>query len=92
MKSINISLPEPLKQFVDGQKTTGHYGSASAYVRELIRAGAKRKAKEELETKLLEGLNSPESELTQARLDGHPQRGPGARTGVSHCLALMPDA
>lgn len=35
-------------------------------VRELIRADAKRKAEKELEAKLLEGLNSPESELTQA--------------------------
>ena len=32
----------------------------------LIRADEKRKAEEELEAKLLEGLNSPESELTPA--------------------------
>lgn len=66
MKSMKISLPEPLKEFVEGQIATGRYSSASAYVRELIRADAKRKAEEELEAKLLEGLNSPESELTQA--------------------------
>ena len=66
MESMNISLPEPLKQFVDGQISTGRYSSASEYVRELIRADEKRKAAEELETKLLEGLRSPESELTKA--------------------------
>jgi antitoxin ParD1/3/4 len=66
MDSMNISLPEPLKQFVDGQISTGRYSSASEYVRELIRADEKRKAEEELEAKLLEGLNSPESELTKA--------------------------
>ena len=66
MQSMNISLPEPLKLFVDGQISTGRYSSASEYVRELIRADEKRKAEEQLEAKLLEGLNSPESELTLA--------------------------
>ncbi len=64
MESMNISLPEPLKQFVDGQIQTGRYSSASEYVRELIRADEKRKAEEELEAKLLEGLSSPEKKLT----------------------------
>jgi antitoxin ParD1/3/4 len=64
MQSMNISLPEPLKQFVDGQIAQGRYSSASEYIRELIRADEKRKAEEQLETMLLEGLNSPESELT----------------------------
>ena len=66
MESMNISLPDPLKQFVDGQVAQGRYSSASEYVRELIRADEKRKAEEQLETMLLEGLNSPESELTAA--------------------------
>jgi antitoxin ParD1/3/4 len=66
MQSMNISLPEPLKQFVDGQISKGRYSSASEYVRELIRADEKRKAEEELEARLLEGLNSPESELTSS--------------------------
>ena len=66
MESMNISLPEPMKQFVDGQIAQGRYGSVSEYVRELIRADEKRKAEEQLEAKLLEGLNSAESELTPA--------------------------
>ena len=66
MQSMNISLPDPLKQFVDGQIAKGRYSSASEYVRELIRADEKRKGEEQLETSLLEGLNSPESELTPA--------------------------
>ncbi|MBC7377162.1 MAG: type II toxin-antitoxin system ParD family antitoxin [Burkholderiaceae bacterium] len=64
MQSMNISLPEPLKQFVDGQISTGRYSTASEYVLELIRADEKRKAEEHLEAKLLEGLNSAETELT----------------------------
>ena len=64
MQSMNISLPDPLKQFVDGQVGQGRYSSASEYVRELIRADERRKAEEILEAALLEGLNGPESALT----------------------------
>ena len=56
MQSMNISLPEPLKEFVDGQIASGRYSSASEYVRELIREDEKRKAEERLEALLLEGL------------------------------------
>ena len=70
MQSMNISLPDPLKQFVDGQIAQGRYSSASEYVRELIRADEKRKAEDELEAKLLEGLNSPEAGLTAADWKG----------------------
>lgn len=66
MQSMNISLPDPLKQFVDRQIDQGRYSSVSEYVRELIRADEKRKAEEQLEAKLLEGLNSPDSTLAQA--------------------------
>jgi antitoxin ParD1/3/4 len=63
MQSMNISLPDPLKKFVDGQIAEGRYSSVSEYVRELIRADEKRKAEDRLESLLLEGLNSPEVEL-----------------------------
>ena len=65
MESMNISLPEPLKQFVDGQIASGRYSSASEYVRELIREDEKRKAEERLEALLLEGLQGEEAELTR---------------------------
>ena len=66
MQSMNISLPDPLKQFVDGQIAQGRYSSVSEYMRELIRADEKLKAEEQLETKLLESLNSPETEVDGA--------------------------
>ncbi|MDP2224984.1 type II toxin-antitoxin system ParD family antitoxin [Nitrosomonas sp.] len=66
MQTMNISLPDSLKQFADGQIAQGRYSSASEYVRELIRADEKRKAEEQLEAKLLEELSGPESELTSA--------------------------
>jgi antitoxin ParD1/3/4 len=64
MTSMNISLPETLRTFVDEQVQTGGYGTASEYLRELIRAAQKQKAQEHLETLLLEGLQSPVSEMT----------------------------
>ena len=66
MQSMNISLPDPLKQFVDGQIAQGRYSSVSEYVRELIRADEKRKAEEKLETLLLEGLQGEEVPLTKS--------------------------
>lgn len=69
MQTMNISLPDPLKDFVDGQIAEGRYSSVSEYIRELIRGDEKRKAQERLETLLLEGLESEETELTRADLD-----------------------
>jgi len=66
MQSMNISLPESLKEFVDGQIAGGRYSNASEYVCELIRADEKRKEEERLETLLFEGLQSAETELTPA--------------------------
>ena len=66
MQTMNISLPDPMKEFVDGQIAKGRYSSASEYVRELIRADEKRKAEEQLESLLLEGLDSEETALTPA--------------------------
>ena len=63
---MNISLPEPLKQFVDAQIATGRYSSASEYVCELIREDEKRKAEERVEALLLEGLEGQETELATA--------------------------
>lgn len=37
MSTMNISLPEMLKSFVDEQVSQGSYGTSSEYVRELIR-------------------------------------------------------
>lgn len=65
MQTMNISLPDLLKSFVDRQISLGRYSSASEYVRELIREDEKRKAGEQLEALLLEGIQSEESPLTR---------------------------
>jgi antitoxin ParD1/3/4 len=65
MQTMNISLPDPLKEFVDHQIAEGRYSSVSEYIRELIRDDEKRKAEERLEALLLERLENEESELTR---------------------------
>jgi antitoxin ParD1/3/4 len=60
MQTMNISLPDPLKRYVEEQVSAGGYSSTSEYVRELVRADQQRKAKERLEAVLLDALNSGE--------------------------------
>ncbi len=58
MQTMNISLPDPMKQYVEEQVSAGGYSSASEYVRELVRADQKRRAKEELEQILMNAMSS----------------------------------
>ena len=60
MSTMNISLSETMRAFVDSLVEQGGYSTASEYVRELIRNDQKRKAQEKLETLLVEGLESGE--------------------------------
>jgi antitoxin ParD1/3/4 len=55
MSTMNISLPESLKDFVDEQVNERGYGTSSEYVRELIRKDQDRL---KLRGLLLEGATS----------------------------------
>lgn len=59
MSTMNISLPEELRSFVDSQVSDGDYVSSSEYVRELLR---KEKDRVRLRELLLEGAASPLNE------------------------------
>ena len=69
MQTMNISLPDPLKEFVDHQIADGRYSSVSEYIRELIRGDEKRKAQDRLETMLLEGLAGESTEMIRQDWD-----------------------
>ena len=56
MSTMNISLPESLKDFVDDQVGTRGYSTSSEYVRELIR---KDRDRQRLRGLLLDGAASP---------------------------------
>jgi antitoxin ParD1/3/4 len=59
--SLNISLPEALKEFVHERVAEKAYSNPSDYIRTLIREDQKRRAEEKLEDLLLEGLASGEA-------------------------------
>lgn len=59
MSTMNISLPEALKSFVDAQVSLRGYGTSSEYVRELIR---KEQDRLQLRGLLLDGAASAPTE------------------------------
>ncbi len=62
MTSLNISLPEALKQYVETQVATGDWGTPSEYVRELIRQDKERRLSN-LEQELIAATKGPKIEL-----------------------------
>ena len=57
MSTLNISLPEPLKTYIDAQIEAGDYGTPSEYVRDLILDDRDRHIAR-LEERLLDNLKS----------------------------------
>ena len=45
MATMNVSLPDPMKDWVESQTATGRYSNASDYVRDLIRRDQERRTK-----------------------------------------------
>lgn len=56
MATMNISLPDNLKSFIDTRVSNDGYGNVSEYVRDLVRQDQKRQEAEESERKYLEQL------------------------------------
>lgn len=56
MSTMNISLPEPLKNFVDERVANAGYSTSSEYLRELIRRDQDRL---HLRGMLLDGAKAP---------------------------------
>jgi antitoxin ParD1/3/4 len=60
METMNIALPESMKQYVQARVNEDGYSSSSEYIRDLIRADQRRKAEERIDSLLLEGIESGE--------------------------------
>ncbi len=59
MATMNVSLPDPMKSWVEDQAATGRYANASDYVRDLIRRDQDRqRAVAEIQAFIDEGLAS----------------------------------
>lgn len=79
MTTMNISLPDALKAFVDDQVAGRGYGTSSEYVRELIRRDQDR---QRLRGLLLEGAASPSAgPADQDYFDGLRRRVRGRKAG-----------
>lgn len=79
MATMNISLPDALKTFVDEQVARRRYGSTSEYVRELIRRDLERTG---LRDVLLAGAASePAVDADDAYLDALRDRARRTRDG-----------
>jgi antitoxin ParD1/3/4 len=63
MATMNVSLPDPMKAWVESQTSDGKYSNASDYVRDLIRRDQeRRRAINTLQAAVTEGLESGEAE------------------------------
>ena len=63
MTSLNISLPEALKEYIEGQVASGDWGTPSEYVRELIRQDKERRLGN-LERDLVAAAKGPKIEVS----------------------------
>ena len=68
MSTMNISLPDALKSFVDEQVSQRGYGTSSEYVRELIRRDQDRL---QLQSLLLAGATSKPAAPADGRYFDH---------------------
>ena len=78
MATMNVSLPDPMKDWVEAQSASGRYANASDYVRDLIRRDQEKQGVvADLQRLIEEGLQSGpaapfdmEAFLAERRADG----------------------
>jgi antitoxin ParD1/3/4 len=58
---MNISLPESMREWVEQRVSNEGYGTVSEYIRALVREDQKRKAREDLDRKLISAIESGEA-------------------------------
>lgn len=65
MATMNVSLPDQMKAWVESQAETGRYSNASDYVRDLIRRDQDRQSKiANMQRLVTEALESGEGDRT----------------------------
>lgn len=66
LTSMTVSLPTTQKDYVRQQATASGCSTPSEYIRRLIHADQKAREQEDLERKILEGLDSPARQMSAA--------------------------
>ena len=69
MTSLNISLPDPLKTYVEERVASGDFGTPSEFIRTLIRQD-KEQRRSRLEAELLDALRTQEIAIAPEELKG----------------------
>ena len=59
MATLNISMPDPMREWIDSQVAAGEYANASDYIRDLIRHD--QRERDTLTLALIEGEKSGKS-------------------------------
>ena len=72
--TMNISLPDSLKAFVDQRVADRGYGSHSEYVRDLVRKDELEAAKDHMRALIAAGLDSPTGKAWSELRDELQQR------------------
>ncbi len=68
--SMNISLPDTMRRWVEDRVETDGFGTVSEFFRSLVREEQKRRAREQLDCKLIEALDSGDAvEMTSRDWD-----------------------
>ena len=58
MMTLNVSLPDALREFVETRVAEGRYSNADDYLRDLVREDQRRNAQDHLDALLQDGLAS----------------------------------
>jgi len=69
MTSLNISLPDPLKAYVEERVASGDYGTPSEFIRNLIRQDKERE-RGRVEAELLEALQGKQLSISPEEWQG----------------------
>lgn len=76
MSTVNLTLSESLRAFVESQAARKGFGSASDYVEALIREDQERAEDQEIEARLLEALQgTPATPVTADTWEAIKQEG-----------------
>lgn len=75
MVSLNIAVPESARDFIKDQISAGRFRDTEEYILALIEADRSRKIREDIETRLMEGLNSPAVLMDDSEWDEIRQTG-----------------
>lgn len=87
MTTMNISLPDELKRFVDDQVSSRGFGTSSEYVRELLR---REQDRQQLRQLVLDGIASGRGGVADAKyfqsLRDRIAKRPGAAKGGARAV------